>query len=72
MLEVTDTGSGMAPDVLRRIFDPYFTTKESSRGTGLGLSTVHDIVQDSHGEIAVVSRPGRGTRFHVYLPVCEE
>lgn len=71
VLEVTDTGSGMAPEILARIFDPYFTTKHSGRGVGLGLSTVHDIVRDSRGDIGVVSRPGRGTRFHVYLPVCE-
>jgi len=71
VIEVTDTGSGMTPEILPRIFDPYFTTKESGRGTGLGLSTVCDIVRDSQGDIAVVSRPGSGTRFHVYLPVCE-
>jgi two-component system cell cycle sensor histidine kinase/response regulator CckA len=69
VLEVTDTGVGMAPDISARAFEPFFTTKDPGKGTGLGLSTVFDIVRQVKGDIDVTSAVGVGTSFHVWLPL---
>jgi PAS domain S-box-containing protein len=68
VIEVADTGTGIPPEVLRRMWDPFFTTKNEGEGTGLGLSTVRGIVGDHGGFIAVESELGHGATFHVYLP----
>jgi len=67
-LSVSDSGSGMAPEVLEKVFDPFFTTKKKGEGTGLGLSVVYGIVKAHGGIIEAESEPGQGTRFQVYLP----
>ncbi len=71
-LTVRDTGEGISPTEIGRIFDPYFTTKEVGKGTGLGLSVVHGIVKDHNGEISVHSKPGKGTLFEAFFPISEE
>jgi two-component system cell cycle sensor histidine kinase/response regulator CckA len=67
VLEVTDTGHGMTPDIQSHIFEPFFTTKEPGKGTGLGLATVYGIVQRAEGQIKISSGPNQGTSFRVYL-----
>src|SRR4029077_4684444 len=68
----TDNGCGMSEEVLRHLFEPFFTRKRGGQGTGLGLSIVHRIVSDHGGQIEATSAgPGRGSQFHVTLPLSE-
>jgi signal transduction histidine kinase len=70
-VSVSDTGTGMTPDITARLFEPYFTTKAEGKGTGLGLSTSYGLVRRSGGFINVLTAPGSGTRFEVYLPLSD-
>ena len=72
VITMRDTGSGMTPEVLERIFEPYFTTKEVGRGTGLGLSQVFGFAHSARGSVRAQSTPERGSTFQIYLPAVEE
>jgi len=72
VLHIEDTGSGIPSDVVARIWDPFFTTKEPGKGTGLGLSTVRGIVEHHSGFVTLQTKEGRGTTFRVYLPAADQ
>lgn len=71
VVEVTDTGTGIAPETVARIFEPFFTTKAQGKGTGLGLAMVYALATQSGGAVEVDGRPGEGARFRLYLPEAE-
>ncbi|MDJ0911460.1 MAG: response regulator [Woeseiaceae bacterium] len=71
-ITIRDDGAGMAPDVLQRAFEPFYTTKEVGKGTGMGLSLVHGVLHDCGGHIMVESEPGEGTQFTLLFPSAEE
>jgi signal transduction histidine kinase/CheY-like chemotaxis protein len=71
-LIVKDNGHGMTHQVMERIFEPYYTTKEQGKGTGLGLSVIHGIIKNHGGDISVHSQPGKGATFSVYLPIIDD
>jgi signal transduction histidine kinase len=70
-LVVSDTGEGIEPELLSRIFEPFYTTKPAGEGKGLGLATVYGIVTQAGGHLAVESEVGSGTKVHVFLPRAE-
>ncbi|MCP4687343.1 MAG: response regulator, partial [Desulfobacterales bacterium] len=71
-LTVSDTGCGMPPETISRIFEPYYTTKAPGEGTGMGLASVHGVVKDHGGTILVESAPGEGSSFHAFFPVIKD
>jgi CheY-like chemotaxis protein len=72
LLVVADTGHGMTPEIMDRMFEPYFTTKKTGEGTGIGLSVVHGIVKSHGGDIRVHSEPSRGTKYQIFFPVAKD
>jgi PAS domain S-box-containing protein len=70
-LSISDTGTGIPPGIINRIFEPYFTTKKLGEGSGMGLAVVYGIIRNHGGEITVYSEPGKGTTFHVYLKTAD-
>ena len=68
LISVRDTGPGIPPELMAKIFEPYFTTKAPTKGTGLGLSIVHRLVREAKGLLHLNSAPGEGTTFNIYLP----
>src|ERR1043165_3684077 len=70
-IEVSDTGTGIAPEVLERMWEPFVTTKPVGRGTGLGLSTVRAIVKNHHGFVGLQTEAGKWTLFTIYLPAAQ-
>jgi two-component system cell cycle sensor histidine kinase/response regulator CckA len=68
LVDISDTGTGIAPDIMDKIFEPFFTTKEVGKGTGLGLAMVYGIIKQSGGYIYPESEVGKGTTFHIFLP----
>nr|MDA3898759.1 response regulator [Desulfobacteraceae bacterium] len=71
-LTVSDTGHGMSEELMQRLYDPFFTTKDPDKGTGLGLSVVHGIIKSHNGTISVQSEPEKGASFNVFLPIVEK
>ncbi len=69
VVRIEDTGTGISDEDIKRIYDPFFTTKELGKGTGLGLSVCYGIIQEHSGRISVESRPGLGSSFRVQLPL---
>ncbi|AOH84422.1 histidine kinase [Sphingomonas panacis] len=72
MIGVSDTGVGMTPEVLEKVFEPFFSTKPTGQGTGLGLSMVYGFARQSGGQVRIHSRPGQGTSVKIYLPIAEQ
>jgi signal transduction histidine kinase len=66
---VADNGTGILPEHLNRVFDPFFSTKEAGKGTGLGLAVIYSLIRDLGGDIEVENRPGGGALFRVFLPL---
>ena len=72
IIEVTDTGVGISPENMKKMFTPFFTTKKDQKGVGLGLAISYGIVQRHHGKIEIITKEGEGTTFKVHLPVRHE